>query len=86
MAFAGCALCGMGCAFSAIYFMFRAASLRKQLVPWQLAVGLINVFFDPAMYTNEGQRAARRCRQCAFGFITFWVVGIAIGISTVVAH
>jgi hypothetical protein len=86
MAFVACCLCGMACGLSAIFFMFRAASRRKPLVPWILAISMFAVLFDSALYTEDGLRAVFRCKQSILGFALFSAIGLVIGISTGAAH
>ncbi|HEV3345096.1 MAG TPA: hypothetical protein VG125_32265 [Pirellulales bacterium] len=86
LAFVVCVLSGMACGLAALISMFRAASMRKPRVPWQLAIKVLNVLFDPALYTEDGLRAVRRSKQSILGFFLFWALGMAIGISTGVAR
>lgn len=86
LAFMVCCLSGMLCGVSAVFFMLRAASMRKSGIPWQSAVNILDVLFDASPYTEDGIRAARRCKQSIVGFVLCFALGLVIGISTGVAH
>jgi hypothetical protein len=77
---------GIACGFSAVFFMFRAAAMRKPFVPWQLAINMFDVLFNRSLYSEDGLRAARRCKQAILGFLLFWALGLAIGVFTGAGH
>ncbi len=65
--------------FVALINQFRASNRLKPGVSRHRAIDLIAIFFRHDLFTEEGERAARRCRYGAIGFITCILLALVIG-------